>query len=117
MQPSRIGSWRSVGILVRYWMKGRFTRATLVILLGGEILSIAVILFAGGVFLSFSSRFGQGAGLSEAALNLILALYLVGVIQSGFNGSGLPVSAADVDYVFTSPASSRTVFGAKVLMN
>ncbi len=110
-------SWRSVGILVRYWMKGRFTRASLVLLLGGEVFAVAFILFAGGIFMSFSSRFGQGAGLSEAALGLMLALYLVGVIQSGFSGSGLPVSAADVDYVFTSPISSRTVFAAKVLMN
>ena len=117
MESSWIGSWRTVGLLVRYWLKGRFTRASLVLLIGGEVISVIFVLFAGGVFLSFSSRFGQGAGLSVAALNLILALYLVGVIQSGFNGSGLPVSAADVDYVFTSPISSRTVFAAKVLMN
>src|ERR1019366_301317 len=38
-------------------------------------------------------------------------------IQSGFNGSGLPVSSADVDYVFTSPVRPREVFAAKVLMN
>src|ERR1019366_5330856 len=38
-------------------------------------------------------------------------------IQSGFNGSGLPVSSADVDYIFTSPVRPREVFSAKVLMN
>ncbi len=41
----------------------------------------------------------------------------MGLIQSGFNGSGLPVSSSDVDYVFTSPVPARDVFGAKVLLN
>lgn len=56
-------------------------------------------------------------GLSEVAGSLILSLYLVALIQSGFNGSGLPVSSSDVDYVFTSPVPPRDVFGAKVLLN
>ena len=41
----------------------------------------------------------------------------MGLIQSGFNGSGLPVSSSDVDYVFTSPVPPRDVFGAKILLN
>jgi hypothetical protein len=49
--------------------------------------------------------------------SLFLALFLVGLIQSGFNGSGLPVSSGDVDYVFTSPVPPRDVFTAKVLLN
>jgi hypothetical protein len=57
------------------------------------------------------------SGLSEVALSLLLALFLVGLIQSGFNGSGLAVSGSDVDYVFTSPVPPREVFAAKVLMN
>ncbi len=56
-------------------------------------------------------------GLSEVVGSLILALYLVGLIQSGFNGSGLPVNSGDVDYVFTSPVPPREVFSAKVLLN
>ena len=56
-------------------------------------------------------------GLSDVGLSLLLALFLVGLIQSGFNGSGLPVRSADVDYVFTSPVRPREVFAAKVLMN
>ncbi len=51
------------------------------------------------------------------ALTILLALFLVGLIQSGFNGSGLPVSSSDVDYVFTSPVPPREVFAAKVLLN
>ena len=75
------------------------------------------MLFVGSTFLSFSNRFSLGSGLSDVGLSLIFALFLVGLIQSGFNGSGLPVRSADVDYVFTSPVPPREVFAAKVLMN
>jgi len=98
-------------------MKGRFTRAIGVWMLVGESFGVVFVLFVGGTFLSFSSRFSLGSGVSDASLSLIFAFFLVGLIQSGFNGSGLPVSSADVDYVFTSPVKPREVFAAKVLMN
>jgi hypothetical protein len=41
----------------------------------------------------------------------------VGLLQSGFSGSGLPIVSADVDYVFTSPVRPREIFGAKILIN
>ncbi len=102
---------------MRYWVKGRFTRATILGLVIGEFFSIIFILFGSSTYLSFSNRVGLSTGLSEVALSLLLALFLVGLIQSGFNGSGLPVSASDVDYVFTSPVPPREVFAAKVLLN
>lgn len=98
-------------------MKGRFTRAVAVWMIVGESFGLLFVLFVGGTFLSFSSRFNLGSGISDASLSLIFALFLVGLIQSGFNGSGLPVSSADVDYIFTSPVRPREVFAAKVLMN
>src|SRR6184192_1226566 len=107
----------TVGILVRYWVKGRFTKATILGLIIGETFSVIFILFGSSTYLSFSNRVGLSTGLSEVALSLFLALFLVGLIQSGFNGSGLPVSAGDVDYVFTSPVPPREVFAAKVLLN
>jgi hypothetical protein len=102
---------------MRYWIKGRFTRSTILGLVIGEAFSIIFILFGSSTYLSFSSRVGLSTGLSEVALSLFLALFLVGLIQSGFNGSGLPVRASDVDYVFTSPVPPREVFAAKVLLN
>src|SRR5216117_889505 len=107
----------TVGVLVRYWVKGRFTKATLVGLAVGETFSIVFVLFGSSTYLSFSNRVGLTTGLSEVAGSLLLALYLVGLIQSGFNGSGLPVNSSDVDYVFTSPVPPREVFGAKILLN
>jgi hypothetical protein len=98
-------------------MKGRFTRAIAVWMIVGECFAVAFVLFVGGTFLSFSSRFGLGTGVSDISLSLIFAFFLVGLIQSGFNGGGLPVSSADVDYIFTSPVRPREVFAAKVLMN
>ncbi len=112
-----MNSWSAVWTLVRYWMKGRFTRATAVWMIVGESFGLVFVLFVGGTFLSFSSRFNLGAGVSDASLSLLFAFFLVGLIQSGFNGSGLPVTSADVDYVFTSPVKPREVFAAKVLMN
>ena len=112
-----MNSWSAVATLVRYWMKGRFTRAMAAWILVGESFGVVFVLFVGGTFLSFSSRFNLGGGISDASLSLLFALFLVGLIQSGFNGSGLPVSSADVDYVFTSPVRPREVFAAKVLMN
>lgn len=107
----------TVGILVRYWVKGRFTKATIIGLCIGEAFAVIFTLFGSSTYLSFSNRVGLSAGLSEVAGSLILALYLVGLIQSGFNGGGLPVSSSDVDYVFTSPVPPREVFAAKVLLN
>ena len=111
------GSWRTIFVLTRYWIKGRFTRSALVGLLVGEAFSIFFILFAGATYLSFTNRVGLGTGLSEVAWSIFLGFYIIGLIQSGFNGSGLPVSGSDVDYVFTSPVPSREVFAAKVLLN
>jgi hypothetical protein len=107
----------TIGVLVRYWIKGRFTKATLVGSAVGEAFSIFFVLFGSSTYLSFSNRVGLTTGLSEVAGSLLLALYLVGLIQSGFNGSGLPVSSSDVEYVFTSPVPPREVFGAKILLN
>jgi hypothetical protein len=98
-------------------MKGRFTKATAIWMVLGEVFSVALVLFVGGTFLSFSSRFGLANGLSYLGLSLLFGLFLVGLVQSGFNGSGLPVSSADVDYVLTSPVNPREVFAAKLLMN
>jgi hypothetical protein len=102
---------------MRYWIKGRFTRGAILGLVIGEAFSIIFILFGSSTYLSFSNRVGLSTGLSEVALSLFLALFLVGLIQSGFNGSGLPMRASDVDYVFTSPVPPREVFAAKVLLN
>jgi hypothetical protein len=107
----------AVPTLVHYWLKGRFTRASGLVILIGEVIGIFGVLFVGGTFLSFANRFNQGAGLSEVGLNLIMALFLVGLVQSGFNGSGLPIRSADVDYVFTSPVKPREVFIAKIAIN
>ena len=112
-----MNSWSTVATLFRYWMKGRFTRAIAVWMIVGESFGVVFVLFVGGTFLSFSSRFNLGGGISDTGLSLLFAFFLVGLIQSGFNGSGLPVSSADVDYVFTSPVRPREVFAAKVLMN
>ncbi|MGA2664001.1 MAG: hypothetical protein ABSF83_03570 [Nitrososphaerales archaeon] len=112
-----LNPWKTIALLVQYWIKGRFTRAAALAILLGEGFSVVAVLFVGSTFLSFSNRFGLGEGLSDVGLSLLLALFLVGLIQSGFNGSGLPVRTADVDYVFTSPVRPREVFAAKVLMN
>ncbi len=114
---SKLETWRIIALLVRCWVKGMFSRVALLGLLIGESFGIIFIFFASNTLLSFSTKFGLGAGLSNLALSLILAFVLVGLIQSGLNGSGLPVSAADVDYVFTSPLKTREIFAAKVLAN
>ncbi len=111
------GSLQTIAVLVRYWVKGRFTKGAMIALLVGEAFGIFFILFAGGTYLSFTSRVGLGTGLSEVAWSVFLAFFLIGVIQSGFNGGGLAASEGDVDYVFTSPVPSREVFAAKVLLN
>ena len=102
-----MNSWSAISTLVRYWMKGRFTRAIAVWMLVGEAFGLVFVLFAGGTFLSFSPGSTSEGGISDASLSLLFAFFLVGLIQSGFNGSGLPVSSADVDYVFTSPVKPR----------
>ncbi|HEX4919218.1 MAG TPA: putative ABC exporter domain-containing protein, partial [Candidatus Bathyarchaeia archaeon] len=112
--PASLGT---LWVLVRYWVKGRFTKGTLAGLAVGEGFSIIFILFGSSTYLAFSNKVGLSTGLSEVAGSLLLAIYLVGLIQSGFNGSGLPVSGSDVDYVFTSPVPPRQVFAAKVLLN
>ncbi|MDA4122702.1 MAG: hypothetical protein OK456_05915 [Thaumarchaeota archaeon] len=112
-----MNSSETVYTLVRYWMKGRFTRATAAWMVIGESFAVGLVLLVGGTFLSFSSRFNIGSGLSYVGLSLLFAFFLVGLVQSGFNGSGLPVSTADVDYVFTSPVSTSDIFIAKVSMN
>jgi len=85
----------------------------------GESFSIVFTLIAGGIFLQFSGQFGRstGARLSEVSLSLVLGFYLIGLIQTGFNGGGIPVSQADVDYVFTSPVKTTEMFAAKILIN
>lgn len=110
-------SWGTVATLVRYWMKGRFTRTSALAIALGEGFSIVAVLFVGSTFLSFENRFSLGSGLSDAGLSLIMSLFLVGLVQSGFSGSGLPVTGADVDYVFTAPVRPREIFAAKILMN
>src|SRR3989442_3409778 len=107
----------AVGILFRYCLKGRFTKATILGLIIGEAFSVIFIIFGSSTCLSFSNRVGLTTGLSEVAGSLVLALYLVGLIQSGVNGGGLPVSSSDVDYVFTSPVPPREGFAAKGLLN
>lgn len=85
----------------------------------GEAAISFFVLFAGGTFLAFSTRFGGsgGAQLSEVSWSLVLSFYLIGMIQSGLGGFGLPITSADVDYVFTSPVKTTEVFAAKVLQS
>jgi hypothetical protein len=114
--PSILAGWRNIAVLTRYWLKGRLTRATLLWTLFGQGFAIVFIAFGSQTFLAFSSRYGVGAGFSEFALSVILAFILVGLLQSGFSGSGLPVRSADVDYVFTAPVKPREIFGAKIII-
>ncbi len=85
----------------------------------GEAAFSAFILFAGNIFLSFSSRFGAtgGAQLSEVSWSLVLSFYLIGLIQTGLSGFGLPIVSADIDYVFTSPIKTFQVFAARILQS
>jgi hypothetical protein len=106
-----------VALLVRYWLKGRLTRTALLWILFGEGFAIVAIAFGSQTLTAFSSRFGVSGSFSEFALSLLLAFILVGLLQSGFSGSGLPVTSADVDYVFTSAIRPREIFGAKILIN
>jgi len=110
-------SWRDIATLFRYWIKGRLSRATLAWILLGEGFSVVLVAFIGSSFVSFSNSFSLGGGFSSLALDLIFAFILIGLLQSGFAGSGLPVVSADVDYVFTSPVKPRDIFTAKVLLN
>jgi hypothetical protein len=112
-----MAGWRNIALLTKYWLKGRLTRATMLWLLFGQGFAIVFIAFGSQTFLAFSSKFGVGTGFSEFALSLILAFILVGLLQSGFSGSGLPIRSADVDYVFTSPVRPREIFSAKVFIN
>jgi hypothetical protein len=116
-RPGWGAGWRDIALLMKYWLKGRLNRVTLIWILFGEGFAIAFIAFGSQTFLAFSAKFGVSGGFSEFALSLILAFILVGLLQSGFSGSGLPVTSADVDYVFTSPVRSRDIFAAKVLIN
>jgi len=101
---------------MRYWLKGRITRAALLWMVFGEGFAILFIAFGSQTFLAFSSKFGVTGGFSNFALSLLLAFLLIGLLQSGFSGSGLPITSADVDYVFTSPVRPREIFVAKVLI-
>jgi hypothetical protein len=97
-------------------MKGRLSRAALIWILVGEGFAIGIVALVGGSFISFSTRYGLGGGFSGFALDVLYAFLLIGLLQSGFSGSGLPVTSADVDYVFTSPVKPRDIFAAKVLL-
>ena len=112
-------SWRNIGLLVKYWLKGRFTKTTAIGMLLGEVVASFFVLFAGGTFLSFSTRFGESSGveLTEISWSLVLSFYLIGMVQTGLGGFGLPITSADVDYVFTSPLKTTEVFVAKVLQS
>lgn len=112
-----LGGWRNIAVLTRYWLKGRLTRATALWLVFGQTFAIVFIAFGSQTFLAFSSKYSVGSGFSEFALALILAFILVGLLQSGFTGSGLPIRSADVDYVFTAPVRPREVFAAKIFIN
>jgi hypothetical protein len=116
-ESSILAGLRNIALLTRYWLKGRLTRATTLWLIFGQGFAIVFIAFGSQTFLAFSSKFGVGIGFSQFALSLVLAFILVGLLQSGFSGSGLPVRSADVDYVFTSPVRPREIFTAKVFIN
>lgn len=92
-----------------------FSRVAFIGLIVGEGFGIVFILFISNTLLSFSTKFGLGTGISDLAFSLVFAFMLVGFIQSGLTGSGIAVTAADVDYVFTSPLRTREIFAAKVL--
>ncbi|HEV2139229.1 MAG TPA: hypothetical protein VGR53_10345 [Nitrososphaerales archaeon] len=113
---TRLAGWPNIVVLMRYWLKGRITRAALLWLVFGEGFAILFIAFGSQTFLAFSSKFGVTGGFSNFALSLLLAFLLIGLLQSGFSGSGLPITSADVDYVFTSPVRPREIFLAKVLI-
>ncbi|MDA4127231.1 MAG: hypothetical protein OK452_08545 [Thaumarchaeota archaeon] len=113
---TRLAGWPNIAVLMRYWLKGRITRAALLWLVFGEGFAILFIAFGSQTFLAFSSKFGVTGGFSNFALSLLLAFLLIGLLQSGFSGSGLPITSADVDYVFTSPVRPRDIFVAKVLI-
>lgn len=111
-----LAGWPNIAFLMRYWLKGRITRAALLWLGFSEGFAILLIAFGSQTFLAFSSKFGVTGGFSNFALSLLLAFLLIGLLQSGFSGSGLPITSADVDYVFTSPVRPRDIFVAKVLI-
>ncbi len=113
---TRLAGWPNIAVLMRYWLKGRITRAALLWLVFGEGFAILFIAFGSQTFLAFWSKFGVTGGFSNFALSLLLAFLLIGLLQSGFSGSGLPITSADVDYVFTSPVRPREIFVAKVLI-
>ncbi|HEY6283536.1 MAG TPA: hypothetical protein VIW22_06390, partial [Nitrososphaerales archaeon] len=113
---TRLAGWPNIAVLMKYWLKGRITRAALLWLVFGEGFAILFIAFGSQTFLAFSSKFGVTGGFSNFALSLLLAFLLIGLLQSGFSGSGLPITSADVDYVFTSPVRPREIFVAKVLI-
>jgi hypothetical protein len=108
--------WHNLVLLSRYWLKGRLTKATALWLIFGQGFAIVFIAFGSQTFLAFSTKFGVGTGFSQFALSLILAFILIGLLQSGFTGGGLPIRSADVDYVFTSPVRPREIFGAKIFV-
>ena len=114
---SLTNDWSSIAVLLRYWIKARVNRVTLIWILLGEAFAVAVVAVVGSSFISFSASYGLSGGYSGFALDLVFAFILIGLLQTGFSGSGLPVTSADVDYVFTSPTKPRDIFAAKVLLS
>jgi hypothetical protein len=120
-----LGGLRNISILFRYWIKGRLSKVVLIWLALGDAFAFIFIGVGTQSLLAFSTKFGLGAtaggvspgGLSGSALGLVFAFILVGLLQSGFSGSGLPITSADVDYVMTSPVKPRDIFAAKILVN
>src|SRR5438477_8883342 len=88
----------TVGVLVRYWVKGRFTKATILGLIIGEAFSVVFILFGSSTYLSFSNRVGLTTGLSEFAGSLVLVLVL-SLLPITLLIPGIPSEIADVTRV------------------
>ena len=83
-----MNSLSAISTLVRYWMKGRITRAIAVWMIVGECFGLLIVLFVGGTFLSFSSKFDLGGGVSDASLSLLFDLPRRGRSRAGSTGAG-----------------------------
>jgi hypothetical protein len=115
--PGLAGGFRNVALLFRYWFKGRLSKVALIWLALGEGFALVFIAFGTQSLVSFSTKFGLAQGVSSTTLGFVFAFILIGLLQSGFSGSGLPMTSADMDYVITSPVRPREIFAAKILMN
>src|SRR5437773_11697982 len=107
----------TVGVLVRYWVKGRFTKATILGLIIGEAFSVVFVLFGSSTYLSFSNRVGLTTGLSEVAGSVYLSLYLVWLVLSRLRGSGFPANYRNVEFVLPSPVPPRADLGPQTAYN